>query len=363
MKNKGNLILSILFLFTITVSAQEKDTGPKVILITLDGLRWQELFTGADEKLVEHKKYVHHTKELKEKFWKKTAEDRRQVLFPFIWGTVDKIGQIHGNRALGSKMDLTNKHLFSYPGYNEILTGIADDKRIDSNKKVPNPNVTVLEMANKTELYKGKVAAFGSWDVFPSIVNEQRSGVPVNAGYEDAKGDNLTPEEILLNKMQKTIPEEWGSVRFDAFTHNYALEQMKKTHPNLIYISYGETDDFAHDGNYEKYLKSAETTDGLIKELWDFVNKDEFYRGNTTFIITTDHGRGTAPLDTWRSHGEDVNGAKEVWLIAFGNKIMAKGEITKAEQIYTNQVAASVAKILNIKMSNKGAGKPFSFIK
>jgi hypothetical protein len=60
---------------------------------------------------------------------------------------------------------------FSYPGYNEILTGSADDKRITSNDKMDNLNVTFLEHLNKLPEYKGKVMAFTSWDVFPFIIN------------------------------------------------------------------------------------------------------------------------------------------------------------------------------------------------
>ena len=111
------------------------------------------------------------------------------------------MGQIHGNRNLGSKVDLTNTLWFSYPGYNEILSGKADDERIDSNDKIPNPNKTVLEIANNDARYKDKVAAFGSWDVFPYIINDKRSGIPVNAGYMNAEGD-LNDREVFLNEMQ-----------------------------------------------------------------------------------------------------------------------------------------------------------------
>ena len=64
---------------------------------------------------------------------------------PFFWKEVTKMGQLHGNRNLGNKVDLTNTMWFSYPGYNEILSGKADDSRINSNDKIPNPNTTILE--------------------------------------------------------------------------------------------------------------------------------------------------------------------------------------------------------------------------
>lgn len=352
---------SILFLMVASavifrINAQNEE-GTKVILITLDGFRWQELFTGADSLLVGNSDYVDDTHMLKEAFWRETPEERREALLPFLWGQVEKMGQIHGNRMLGSKVDLTNTMWFSYPGYNEILTGAADDARIRSNDKMPNPNTTILERYNNTPEGKGKVAAFGSWDVFPFIVNEERSGVPVNAGFEAAT-ENLSEREKFLNQLQDQIPSPWGTVRLDAFTHHYALEHMEKEHPKLVYISYGETDDFAHDGDYQAYLKSAHNTDALIKEIWEFTQQDGFYKDQTVFIITTDHGRGTEPLDTWRSHGSDIKGAGQVWMVAFGKGVRSMGEIGQEEQLYANQFAPTILKLLGMPIIEDIKGVP-----
>lgn len=330
---KIKLFITCIFL-QLGIHAQKDQT--KVVLITLDGLRWQELFMGADSLLVANETYVHDTNGLKKKFWRETAKQRREVLLPFVWNKLLNQGQIHGNRSLGSKVDLTNQLWFSYPGYNEILTGKADDARITSNDKIDNPNTTILEIANNDKRFEGKVAAFGSWDVFPFIVNEKRSGVPVNSGFSLAKGNNLSEREQFLNELQPTVPSPWISVRLDAFTHHYAVEEMKNNHPELVYISYGETDDFAHDGDYEAYLNSAHTTDGFIEKLWNFTQQDLFYKDQTVFIVTTDHGRGTEPLEAWRSHGKQVDGAGSVWLMLFGKGVTKKGEVREEEQLFSN---------------------------
>jgi hypothetical protein len=340
-------ILAVLFSSNVYLNAQTDNT--KVVLITLDGLRWQELFSGADPLLIANTDFVNDTTALKESFWRGSPMERRQVLFPFLWSHVAEMGQLHGNRNLDSRMDLTNTMWFSYPGYNEILTGKADDTRITSNDKLPNPNKTILETANKDPRYTGKVAAFGSWDVFPYIVNETRSGVPVNAGFELAAGDDLTEGEKFLNQLQPKVPSPWGTVRLDAFTHYYAVEHIKKTHPELVYIAYGETDDFAHDGEYDAYLKAAQNTDSLIKELWELTQSDPFYKDNTLFLITTDHGRGTEPLETWKGHGSSVSGAGQVWFIAFGKGVSAEGEVSKTEQLYSSQIAPTILEILGLK--------------
>lgn len=345
---KSILLTSLFVLFVLGTNAQQSAATkkPKIVLITLDGFRWQELFTGADANLIENKEFVHDIAALKTKFWRNTATERRAVLMPFLWNEVIKMGQLHGNRNLGSNVNLTNSMWFSYPGYNEILTGNPDDKRITSNDKVNNPNTTVLEKINNLPKYNGKVAAFGSWDVFPYIINEERSGIPVNAGFEAATGSNLSANEIFLNELQTQIPSPFSTVRLDAFTSHYTLEYMKKEHPELVYISYGETDDFAHEGNYDAYLKSANNTDGLIKELWNFTQSDSFYKDNTIFIISTDHGRGTQPIDTWKDHGSEIKGADQVWLVVFGNGVNVLGEVTKTEQLFSTQIAPTVLQVL-----------------
>jgi len=355
MRNKILLLIAVLATVLMTNAQNSEDT--KVILITLDGFRWQELFTGADSLLIANEKYVHDTTMLKKAFWRDTDKERREALMPFFWTKVAKMGQLHGNRTLGSKVNLTNTMWFSYPGYNEILTGAADDKRIRSNDKIPNPNATILERYNNSTDGKGNVAAFGSWDVFPYIINEERSGVTVNAGFEEAKG-NLNDREKFLNELQGQIPSPWGSVRLDAFTHHYAMEHIKKEHPKFVYISYGETDDFAHDGDYQAYLKSAHNTDALIKQLWDFTQQDDFYKDQTVFMITTDHGRGTQPLDTWRSHGANIKGAGQVWFVTFGKDVNPLGEVHKEEQLFSNQFAPTISKKLGMSIAKEIKGQP-----
>lgn len=342
----------ILSFLSFPVLSQSNLKTENVILITFDGLRWQELFTGIDSTLMNHDDYVENSGELEELFWAESSEERREKLMPFFWNVIAKEGQLYGNRQYESKVDATNGLFFSYPGYNEILTGFADEN-IDSNDKINNPNKTVLEFVNEQPDFRGKVAAFASWDVFPYIINSTRSGIPMNAGFESVEWPDLTDREIFLNELLHEIPSPWGSVRLDAFTHHYALEYLKTRSPRLLYIAYGETDDFAHNGDYEATIHSAHQTDEFIRDVWNFVQHDEQYRGKTTFIITTDHGRGTKPVEQWRHHGADVDGAEEIWIAVIGPDTPALGEIKKSTQHYQNQVAKTVATFLGLDYQNK----------
>ena len=88
-------------------------------------------------------------------------------------------------------------------GYNEILRGVPDP-RVDSNDKVPNRNVTVLEWLNRKPAFKGKVAACWAWDVISAIANGERGGFPSNAGYDGFQMTPMAPQLAL--SLRRRIP-------------------------------------------------------------------------------------------------------------------------------------------------------------
>ena len=159
---------------------------------------------------------------------------------------------------------------FSYPGYNEIFTGYPDTA-INSNEHPPNPHVTVLEFLNQQPAYKNKVAAFGAWNAFNRILNEDRAGFPVIASFDTVAGSSLSPRQLLVNKMLLDSYKPFGeSECLDLFTHYAAIEYLKTQKPKVLYISYGETDEWAHSGYYRDYLNAAHQLDKWLKEFWNF---------------------------------------------------------------------------------------------
>jgi hypothetical protein len=343
----------ICFMAVLALSAygQKKMKTENVVLFTLDGFRWQEMFNGADSSMMKQQQHLKDP-ELKQKYWRDDLTARRAALFPFVWNTIVREGQLYGNRNLGCKVNVTNNQWFSYPGYNEILTGKADNERVHSNDKFYNPNTNVLEFINAQPAYKGKVAAFTSWDVFPYIINDQRSGVYVSTGIGPIKGEKLTEREKMLNQLVLSIPNPLGDVRLDAFTFYYGLEYMKKNKPKVMYFAFDETDDFAHAGEYGAYLNSAHATDGFISELWNYLQAEPAYAGKTTLLITVDHGRGTTD-ESWKHHGQKVPDADQIWLAVLGPDTAATGEMKGEQQLYQNQVAKTLAAFLGLDYKNE----------
>ncbi|MBN2814033.1 MAG: hypothetical protein JXQ80_08135, partial [Bacteroidales bacterium] len=151
-----------------------------VIIVTLDGFRWKEVFQGANKQLLKVGKNKRKKRQDALHFWDDDMLKRRELLMPFLWTEVANHGVLYGNRHYGCKVNVANRYWFSYPGYNEMLTG-NPSKEINSNSVGPNPNVTVLETINKLPSYKNRVAVFSSWNKFNNIINEKRSGIYVNS--------------------------------------------------------------------------------------------------------------------------------------------------------------------------------------
>lgn len=344
----------ILFLYCLLAlagqgKAQQAPLAENIIVITFDGLRWQELFGGVDTAIVNIPAFSQRdSAKIMRQYWAADPTERRKKLMPFFWSVIEAQGRIYGNRAYGNQVDNANRYWFSYPGYNEIFCGYPDTL-VNSNSYPPNPNTNVLEFIHQQPAFKGKVAAFCAWDAFDRILNEQRAGFPVVSGSNDCGGANPSPREQLLNAMKRDAFSPFGaSEQLDVFTHYAAMEYLKDKRPRVLYIGYGETDEWAHHGDYRYYLDAALQTDKWIQAIWEWVQADPQYRNKTALLITTDHGRGDANKKQWTDHGQKVLDSHEIWFAVMGPGIKPGGEIKTKMQLYQQQCAQTIAEWLGL---------------
>jgi hypothetical protein len=326
-----------------TIAAETRTKN--IILITADGLRWQEVFRGAEQMpLTKEFGNFGNSNTIRTSFWRETPEARREALFPFLWGTVAKQGQLWGNRDRGSEVRVSNGHNFSYPGYNEFLAGLADPG-IDSNDKKLNPNTNVFEWLNNKSAYRGRVAAVINWDVLPWILNAPRAGFPVWSAWDVPEGTRRMVVPDALTEMAERSRTVWANVVLDTFVAHAAKHAIRSLKPRALYVQFGETDDWAHEGNYERYLKAAREFDRFIGELWAFTQSLPEYRDTTTFFITVDHGRGPAPV-AWKNHGKEIVDSAYMWFAVIGPDTTPAGERSNTPLVRQAQVAATLAELL-----------------
>jgi len=341
-------LLTIL-LALVTAAAAHAQSAPQtrnVVLIVSDGLRWQEVFTGADPTLLNeaHGGIWDKEENLRRDFWRDDPTERRRALLPFLWNTVAVRGQIFGNQALGSVARVTNGLAFSYPGYNEMLTG-HPDARINSNEFGPNPNVSVLEWLNTLPDLQGKVSAHATWSTFKDILNVSRSHLPLQVGWDPPYKGTLTPQQQLLNRLYQTTTRMDDDDVYNAFMQVPLLDSFATHQPRVLFVGYGETDNWAHAGRYDLVLHSAHHFDQFVAELWEHLQALPAYRNTTTFIITTDHGRGSG-LTEWKEHGVEQKGSENIWIAVLGPDTAPLGERSHTGEVHQAQIAATVAAFL-----------------
>ncbi len=350
------LLGSTVFAVAVMLSAQSSRVQApaahktrNVIVVMMDGMRWQDVFRGADPKLIKTlgPEWLGDPKAMAadamRQFGGGDQGTRRQALMPFLWGVVAAQGQIFGNRDLKSDSHVTNEFNFSYPGYSETLTGIADP-RVDSNSNVPNPNPTVFTWLNARPEFAGKVAAFGAWETFTGIFDSAHCGFVVNAGYDPLTAIPATPEIKLLNEMKAESARLWSDESFDPLPFHTAIEYVKAKKPRVLFIGLGETDDWAHAGSYPEYLISAHLGDSYLRQLWDLVQSMPEYRDKTTLIVLPDHGRGEGA--DWTTHGQKIPESMQTWMAFLGPDTAALGERKKGPVVTESEIAATVAALL-----------------
>src|SRR5687767_6668079 len=108
-------LLVVAAAFTITAGSQvivpqaQSNAADNIIVVTLDGMRWQEVFSGMSGALLNEKEGgVRNATAIEQRFGGSTNEVRRERLMPFLWSVVAKQGQIFGDPSLGSEARVTN---------------------------------------------------------------------------------------------------------------------------------------------------------------------------------------------------------------------------------------------------------------
>jgi hypothetical protein len=121
----------------------------------------------------------------------------------------------------------------------------------------------------------------------------------------------------LLRELYET------TTRFDeedvgnSFLQVPLLDYVKSGQPRVLFVGYGETDNWAHQGRYDLVLDSAHRFDYFVKPAVGHHAGHAAIPRHTTFIITTDHGRGSG-LTEWKEHGVEEKGSENIWIAVMG---------------------------------------------
>lgn len=336
------LLAAGLILLSLTASLASQRRTENVLLVTLDGLRWQDVFHGADNRMMnaEHGG-VKNLLATRKRFTRSDKKASREVLMPFLWQVMAKQGQLFGDPDSNAKAHICNSQKFSYPGYSELICGVVDET-ITSNNKFYNRNVNVLEFLNSLPAYKDRVATFSGWDVHEYIVNKPRSGIFCEVAWQPITVTTSERRKRELQRMLDHLPRYWENFSWDALTFARAKEYLEVKKPRVLYVAFGETDEWAHARRYDLYLQMMQRNDAMVRELWQWLQQEPQYKGKTSLVLTVDHGRGRTQRN-WTDHSAKVAGAEEIWMAVLGPDTQALGvreDVTATQAMIASTVAA-----------------------
>ena len=286
--------LFLLFLHsTVSPSAAIADPtqGANVILLTLDGVRWEEVFHGTDPG---------------------QSLDANPKVFEFLLGTLSKQGPLMGDRKRGESVKVSNHAQNSLPGYQSIMAGSPQPCNSNACGRISVetfPERIAHDLGFKPE----QVAVISSWEKIAHAVEHVPGSLFVNAGPQPlAVGTSADAEAEAINKAQAADSPPWHSARYDKYTFAHSMNFLKKHKPRFMFISLNDSDEWGHKGKYDKYIETLRQQDTWIKELVTTLDNMGEYGQKTTLIITTDHGRGDA--NEWDEHGSGYANSGAVWL-------------------------------------------------
>jgi len=351
------LVCAVLSVSAASAAPQTRN----VVLLTLDGVRTQEIFAGMDDAVAKHSA-EHVYSEIatgRQRYWADTPEERRNLLMPWFWGTLVPSGMLFGDAATGSHMLVRNKIKWSSPGYAEILTGQLQPAVVD-NSLQRYPARTVLEyVLESKKLDRTQVAEIGSWDGFGYAAASRDGAFVMNSGYESFPKGVGTPEIDRLVALRRDVMELWEESSNDGVTYHIAKQYLQTYKPRLLWIGFSQSDDWAHADRYDRELDYLHLADRLIEDLWTTLQSLPDYKDRTTLIVTTDHGRGLGPTD-WQEHDATIPGSEAIWLAVIGPDTPALGERVPAGTVHQSDIAATIVELFGLEPAafNPDAGPP-----
>jgi hypothetical protein len=280
--------------------------GP-VVLVTIDGARWQEVFEGTDAGLSRAR----------------TRPSRE--LMPNLDRMAEQSGAAVGAPGRGL-IRATGPNFVSLPGYTEILTGRAPITCQDNDC----PAIQAPTLLDEVRATGGKVAAFGSWEVLDRAISARPGSFLVSCGRGGDASIDPWPGS--------------GDFRPDRLTGALALRHLEAARPDVLYVGLGEPDEYGHHGDYSGYLRALREADAFVGQLVATLGRMGERGAATHVFVTADHGRAR----DFNNHGGGAPESARVWLVASGPSITARGRVASAHERHLADVAPTLRRVLGL---------------
>jgi hypothetical protein len=336
----------------------------RVVLLVLDGVRWQEVFFGVDPLLAA----------------------RAGLSGDEVVGPTELAPNLHALAQRGVALGGPNgapvlasgPNFVSLPGYTEILTG--HPASCQENDCGAHGRPTLLDDfaraepptppagSTQTPAPRG-VSAVTSWEVLARASARDADAASITSGRDG--GNNLgsfTGDEVgklLLGEGARLPP--WpghDGYRPDRATAAVALHHLAVARPRFLFVSLGDADELAHHGDYRGYLAAIRLADATLGRIQAEVGGWGEEGRHVTVAVTTDHGRCADFID----HGRHCPESARSFFIAAGGRVPRRGAVDLETPIHLRDIAptlrtlAGVAATPDPRPPGDGAGAPIAAV-
>jgi hypothetical protein len=326
--------------------AEGADLGPMttpVILVVLDGVRWQEMFGGVDPVLA-----AKH---------RAGPVVRARDLLPSLYAALDARGAAVGAPGYGV-IAASGPNFVSMPGYTEIFEGRRPDQCQD-NGCAGASEPTIVDALRDRSDSEADIAVIASWAPIGRAATLARSRIVLSVGREDVEGAPLLNDDstrAILEEGARADPRPGhDAFRPDRYTAELALRYLETQRPAFLFVGLGEPDEYAHEDDYRGYLASLRAADDFLGRLFAVLDRMGERGRRSLVLVTADHGRGR----DYRDHGARLPESARVWLMALGGPVRARGFVQAPYARRLSDVAPTIRQVVGLPLDEAaGAGTP-----
>ena len=286
------------------------DPASPVILVVLDGVRWQEVFSGVDPVLAA----THRAGPVVS----------ARTLLPSLYAALDTRGAAVGAPGHGV-IAASGPNFVSLPGYTEIFGGRSpadvSGQRVRRRERADHRGRRARSSRERLGRRGDRfVGAHRTRRDADAVAHRPLRGAAGRHGSAVSGGDPSTRE--VLDRGARADPRPGhDAFRPDRYTAELALRYLEARRPAFLFVGLGEPDEYAHEDDYRGYLASLRAADDFFGRLFAALDGMGERGRRSLVLVTADHGRAR----DYRDHGAGLPESARVWLLALGGPVRARG--------------------------------------
>lgn len=305
---------------------------PLVVLIAIDGVRWQDVLGSPPSSSTN---------------WLPQFR------------AMEEQGAVLG--APGSQgFYASGPNFVSLPGYMEMLSGTSALGCTENDCRGMHTPTLLEDFQLYSPGFRPPSAVFSSWEKIEIAAGETRVGLASTGRYSGFNEEILNGYANCSKHLQEGRTEGGGhgGFRRDRITAALALSYLEEAAPPFLFVSLGETDEAAHQGDHAGYHQALLAADQFVGKIRRSLEEKRAQGRSTLLLVTSDHGRS----QNFRDHGRRHPESSRSFLFVEGSCVGTHGRKCR-ERGHLRDIAPTVRALCGLPPgATKGQGRILSEI-